>query len=147
MVVQVCTPITNEGVFPLLHILTSICYHLSFFILAILNSVRWKSTNSKKLNKKEGTSKDARIPLLKENKIVIRGIWREGTDGEREVWKGRWEGGYRIKYGEEPEGQPDSHEDEVKPSNDRGGEVGGGISRNRERPGIREAPKNQWGCP
>jgi hypothetical protein len=29
----------------------------------------------------------------------------------------------------------------------RWGSGGGGISRKRQRPGIREALKNQWGCP
>jgi hypothetical protein len=41
MVVQVCIPTSNEGVFPLLHILTSICYLLRFFILAILMGITW----------------------------------------------------------------------------------------------------------
>ena len=37
------------------------------------------STDQKKLNKKEGPSKDARISLRRENKIVIGGRWREET--------------------------------------------------------------------
>ena len=35
---------------------------------------------------------------------------------------------------------------EWKPATDGDGE-GGGISRKRLRPGIGEAPKNQWRCP
>jgi glucan phosphoethanolaminetransferase (alkaline phosphatase superfamily) len=43
VVVQVCNPTRNGGVFPLLHILTSMCYLLNFFFfaLAILMSRRW----------------------------------------------------------------------------------------------------------
>jgi len=36
----------------------------------------------------------------------------------------------------------DGHENEWKSATDRGGELGG-ISKNRQRPGIKEAPKNQ----
>ena len=42
---QVCTPTSSKGVFPVFHILISMCYHLGFFfpffILAILMGVRW----------------------------------------------------------------------------------------------------------
>jgi hypothetical protein len=35
-----CYPTNNVGVFLFLHILISICCHLSFLVLAILNGVR-----------------------------------------------------------------------------------------------------------
>jgi hypothetical protein len=41
------------------------------------------STDRKKLNKKEGTSKDAGFSLRNGNKIVIRGRWRDGPGWER----------------------------------------------------------------
>jgi hypothetical protein len=34
MFVQVCTPTSNKGAFPLLYILTSMCCHLNFFDLS-----------------------------------------------------------------------------------------------------------------
>jgi hypothetical protein len=40
---------------------------------------------------------------------------------------------------------PDGHENEWKSTTDGNREIGN-ISRKRQRPGIREAPKNQWGC-
>jgi hypothetical protein len=46
-----------------------------------------QSTDPQKLNKKEGTSKDARISLRRGNKIIIRGRWRERTWWER-GWRG-----------------------------------------------------------
>jgi hypothetical protein len=49
-------------------------------------------TGPKKLNKKEGPSEDASIPLRKRNKIIKRVRGREGTGWER------W-------WGEESEGQ------------------------------------------
>jgi uncharacterized membrane protein YccF (DUF307 family) len=41
VVVPACNPTNNGGVFLFLHILTSVCCHLSFLILAILTAVRW----------------------------------------------------------------------------------------------------------
>jgi hypothetical protein len=41
VVVPACNPTSNGGVFLFLHILTSICCFLNFFILAILIGVRW----------------------------------------------------------------------------------------------------------
>ena len=41
VVVRVWTPTNNEDVFPLLHTLASMCYHLSVLILAILTNLRW----------------------------------------------------------------------------------------------------------
>jgi hypothetical protein len=41
VVVQTCNPTSNGGVFFFLHILTNICCHLNFFILAILTGVTW----------------------------------------------------------------------------------------------------------
>jgi hypothetical protein len=49
-----------------------------------------------------------------------------------------------IRYREGQEGGQDGHENEWKTVTDRGGEVGGGISRTRKRPGIREASEIQW---
>jgi hypothetical protein len=54
------------------------------------------STDPKKLNKKEGQSKEGRISLRRGNKIVIRCKWREGSGKEGEK-KGM--GGFRIKCG------------------------------------------------
>jgi hypothetical protein len=51
----------------------------------------------------------------------------------------------RIRCGEGQETSLDSHENRWKSATDRGEEVGGGISRMRQTPGIREVPKNQWG--
>jgi len=56
------------------------------------------STDSNKINKKEGTSKDARISLRGGNKIVIRGRWREGT-GRGGGGDGEENGGFRIRCG------------------------------------------------
>lgn len=41
VVVHICSPTSNRGVCTLLHIFTSMCCHLSFFILAILTGARW----------------------------------------------------------------------------------------------------------
>ena len=41
VVVPVCNPTSNGGVFLFLHIFASICCHLIFLILAILTGVRW----------------------------------------------------------------------------------------------------------
>jgi hypothetical protein len=41
------------------------------------------STDTKKLNKKEGPVKNVRISLRRGNKIVIGGRWREKTVRER----------------------------------------------------------------
>ena len=56
----------------------------------------------------------------------------------QDIWRSR------IRCGEEQEGWPNSHENELKYATDEGVEVGG-ISRRRQRLGIRKAPKNQWG--
>jgi hypothetical protein len=48
------------------------------------------STNPKKLNKKKVPSKKVGISPRRDNKIVIRGRWREGTEREAE-WVGEWE--------------------------------------------------------
>ena len=53
------------------------------------------STDSKKLNKKENSNKEAWISLRRENKIVIRGSWREGTWWKRD-WGVEW-GRFRIR--------------------------------------------------
>ena len=55
------------------------------------------STDTKKLNKKEGPVKNVRISLRRGNKIVIGGRWREETGWER-GWGKEW-GGFRIRYG------------------------------------------------
>jgi hypothetical protein len=60
------------------------------------------STDLKKLNKKEGTSKDSSISFRRGNKIVIRGRWGKGTRWERGK-EGEWR--FRIRYGEGQEGQ------------------------------------------
>lgn len=52
-------------------------------------------------------------------------------------------GGFRIRCGEGQDRWPDSHENEWKSTTDEGEVVCGGISRMRQRPGIRKAPKNQ----
>jgi hypothetical protein len=51
------------------------------------------STDSKKLNKKEGSSEDTQISFRKRNKIVIGSRWREGSRCER-GWGGL--GSFRI---------------------------------------------------
>ena len=48
------------------------------------------STDTKKLNKKEDPSKEAWVSLRRENKMVLRGRWKEGT-GKEEVWRWEWE--------------------------------------------------------
>ena len=53
---------------------------------------------------------------------------------------GREIGGFMIKYEQGQERWPD----EWKSTLDRGDEVGD-SSRTRQRPGIRKAPKNQYG--
>ena len=52
--------------------------------------------------------------------------------------------GFRSRCGEGEERWLDGHENEWKSATDGGEEVRA-ISRMRQRPGIREAPKNQWG--
>jgi hypothetical protein len=49
------------------------------------------STDSKKLSKMDGTSKDARISLRRGNKIDIRSSWREGVWWEK-GWGKDWRG-------------------------------------------------------
>lgn len=51
-----------------------------------------KSTNQKKLNKKECPSKEVWISLRRRSKIVTGGRWRKGTE-----WKRRW----KEKLGQE----------------------------------------------
>jgi len=62
-------------------------------------------------------------------------------------WKGavlgRGMGGFRIRGEEGQEKWIDGHENEWKSATDRGEE--GHLQD--ERPGIMEAPKNQWRCP
>jgi hypothetical protein len=53
-------------------------------------------------------------------------------------------GYFMIRFWEGQEKWPDEHENEQKSATDRGGEVCD-ISRKKQRPGMREAPKNQWG--
>ena len=99
-----------------------------------------QNTDPKKLSKSEGPSKEAWISLGRGNKIVIRTKWREGTGregnrraqdmvwgrtGEMTRWPWKW----------------------MEICNWRGWVGGRGISRMRQRPGIREEPKNQWGWP
>ena len=51
---------------------------------------------------------------------------------------------FKIRCGEGQERWLDGHKSRWKFVAFRGEEVGG-ISRMRQRPGIREMPKNQWG--
>ena len=48
--------------------------------------------DTKKLNKKEGTSEEALISLRRGNKVVIRGRWGEGTGRKRGWWRGSGSG-------------------------------------------------------
>jgi hypothetical protein len=54
--------------------------------------------------------------------------------------------GFRIWCGEGPERWPDGYDNELKSETDWGGEVGG-ISRKRQKPGIKKVPKTQWEHP
>ena len=53
-------------------------------------------------------------------------------------------GGCKIRCGGGQERWIDGHKNECKSASDGGEEVGN-ISRMRKRPGIKEAPKSQWG--
>lgn len=59
---------------------------------------------------------------------------------------GEWNGGFRIRYGEGQQKWLDNHENKSKTATGGVEEVGGRICRRQQRPGIKEAPKNQWGC-
>ena len=65
--------------------------------------------------------------------MVLRGDWGEMED-------------FGIMCGEEHEDWPEGNENEQKSVIDCGVKVGG-ISRMLPKLGIREAPKNQRGCP
>jgi hypothetical protein len=63
---------------------------------------------------------------------------------------GNWKGeggekgeGFRIRCGEGQERWLEDYENEWKSATDGGEEVGG-ISKMRQRPGIREASKSKW---
>jgi len=71
----------------------------------------------------------------------MRGRWREGV--VREVGEEE-NGGFRIRCREGQERWLDGHENVWKSATSGTGEVGS-IFRIRQRPGIREAHKNQWG--
>ena len=57
---------------------------------------------------------------------------------------GKWRGLVLGRVWRGAGGWPDGHEYEWKTGTDWWLL---GISRKTQRPGIREAPKNQWGCP
>ena len=98
------------------------------------------STNPKKLNKKEGPSEGAWISFRRVNKIVIR-----GRCGRNEG--GREDGEAMRGFQDQVWGRTgDGHENEWK-SATCWVEEAGVISRMRQRPGIREALKNQWEWP
>jgi hypothetical protein len=59
-----------------------------------------------KLNKKEGQSVDASVPLRRGNKIITGGKWREKSRWER---RGKEKGG-RISYGKRQERSPEDQE-------------------------------------
>ena len=50
------------------------------------------STDPRRLERKEGTSKDAQVSLGRGNKIVLRGRWREGTGWKRRLGGECWWG-------------------------------------------------------
>lgn len=79
--------------------------------------------------------------LTRRNKIVTRGRWREGT-GSKGSWGKEWGWCFRARCGEETDRWIDGHKNEWKSASDGVKEVKG-ISRRRQRPGIREVPENQ----
>ena len=67
--------------------------------------------NCRKLNKKEGPSVDASIPLRRGNKIITRCRERKGPVWEREMGGGK---GCKIRYGMRQERRTEGQENELK---------------------------------
>jgi hypothetical protein len=96
------------------------------------------STDPKKLNKKEGPSKDAWISHRRGNKIVIRCRGREGSGWEREFGEGN--GGIQDWVWER------TGEIAMRDRNLQLGVGRWGSYQGHARDlGIGEVPKNQWG--
>jgi hypothetical protein len=83
VVVQVCNPTSNGGVFLFLQILTSICCHLIFLILAILTGVWWNlrvvliciSMMIKDVEHFSGASQPFGIPQLRIFSLALSAIF------------------------------------------------------------------------